>query len=281
MITVKPGKDWRKARRLMSNYGKRMEWVRRQIIKNLADAFLKKLLAMAPKGKEYEEYRKSLSVVEITGIGKEISYAVVSDREAVSLDTLREQEGNPTVVYIESKKGRGQADPLVQLMSMNNPWPPNMIPHNLSEEVMLVHVPVTQPEYDFATDQAKRYRQENSVLFTRYGAKWSYADAQKADELTSLNSLPDYLSFALRAEFGLNIAPHPHWRPALRVIAKGIEELIDRNNDIQDALYDEKFRKHLESQQQDVEQMPVKKFEDEAKVFQEKIGSVVGAGMSK
>jgi hypothetical protein len=278
VITIKPGKDWKKVLRLMEHYDKRLRYSQTQIIKDIAETFLGILKSKIPKMEEDREYRDSLKVMAITGTGKNTVYAVVSERDRVSLAKLRHPTSRPTVVYVEQKKGRGQMDPMVSLMVLNNPWPPAMIPANLPpKKVHMVHTVVSEEEFKWAVKNAQTYIRENQVEFAKAKARFRPETAEDTDEeLSGLESMPDYMSFALRSEFGINLKNQSHWRPALRALSGRLARIIKNDQNIQGALYDELFNKHLASKEKYKDEIPKDQFEKEAGVFQKRIASVAG-----
>ncbi len=275
MIKITPGKDWRGVRALMRNYGSRLSFVRRQVVSNFAEAFLENLEKMAPKDPEFKGYLESLRVVGITGLKGGIGYAVVSEKKKVKLGEITGPD-SPYVVYIELTTDIDSADPLSALVSQNNPWPPELIPHGINDsEVELIHRNVSQPELNFIRESTKEFLLSNRPTLASLGAKWDVKENEEVERpRDEMNSLPDYMWQGLRAEFGINKAARPHWRPALRATMGRLDELIAGDKDLQGALYDSLFRKHLETQKAD-NNMSTKEFSNEAGEFQKKISSGV------
>lgn len=282
MIKFKIKGDWRKATRLLHKYAQRMEWVRSQITKNVAENFLESLMKIVPGDSDFDDYRKSLKVVSLSGVKGGVAYAVVSDRSSVSVGMLQKEEktedteSGATVIYIEPTKGRGEVSPLAMMVIQNNPWPPSMIPHGIPQkEVMLVHQKVTKKEVDFARDQAKDFLSKFRPELRGAGATWKKTE-ETENPSDELESLPDYMSMALRSEFGINAVAHPHWRPVLKGVFNRVGEIIEKDDNIRRALYDELFRDHLKAKQKYPDDMSEKNFIEEAGEFQKKIANVIG-----
>lgn len=279
MISVKPGKDWKKVLRLMEHYSKRLKWSQERIVRDIAEAFLEILKDKVPESDLGKEFTESLKVVRLTGVRGANGYAVVSERDTVKLEELTRKTSKPTVVYVEQKKGRGDMDPAVALMVLNNPWPPAMIPANLStRHVRLVHMAVSQEEFNWAVKNAQKYIQANQVEFAKAKARFRPERASDADEeVSGLESMPDYMSFALRSEFGINIRKQSQWRPAIKDLGGKIAEIIKDDKEVQKALYDSLFTKHLGTKPAYKDEMPEVEFQKEAGEFQKRIAAVSGA----
>lgn len=279
MIKVKAGKDWPKVLALMAHYEKRLQWTQTRIMQDIAETFLEILKSKAPKIEQEKEYVDSLKVVCLKGTGGDPVYAVVSERDKVSLKSLRNPKSRPMVVYIEQGKGRGSMDPMVSLVVLNNPWPPAMIPANLpAKKVHMVHKVVSREEFDWAVKTSQKYIRDNQVAFSKARARFRPEMAEDAsDDLSGLESMPDYMSFALRSEFGINLKPQPHWRPAIHELSVRMQKIIDDDKEIKKALYDSLFNKHLGSKAPYDDEMTVDVFKKEAGEFQKRIASIVGA----
>lgn len=276
MIKFKPGKDWPKVLRLLKHYTERLQWTQERIMKDVAETFLEILKSKAPKMDQDKEYVDSLKVVQLKGVKEVVAYAVVSERDRVSVSSLRNPKSRPMVVYIEQKKSRGRMNPMVSLMVLNNPWPPAMIPANLpARQVNMVHTVVSQEEFKWAVKNAQQYLKVNQIEFAKCKARFHPEDAEDSDEaMSGLESMPDYMSFALRSEFGINIKAQPHWKPALRSLSRRVGKIIKDDQEIQKALYDALFRKHLSTHEKYKDEMTKQEFDQEAGEFQKRIAAV-------
>ena len=81
--------------------------------------------------------------------------------------------------------------------------------------------------------------------------------------------MPDNVTLALRAEFGVNTDAKPHWRPALKWIRGRMKEILKRDDQIKKALGDWLFRGHLLAQ--DGESETIESFRDKYGDFQKKV----------
>jgi hypothetical protein len=271
MIKIKTKGPWRQVRSLLRNYDQRWKYVQRQLTKDVAEAFLGQLKVLAPKGPEYDAYIGSLEVVELTGTKGKIVFGVISSREKVSLGVLAESNvAAKTVVYIQPKT-TGEPSAVAQLMAEVNPWPLELIPHGLdSKTVTLVHQTVTEGEYTSARVTVMEFIHGHRSSLQGYGVQWGKTVSGER-RMEELESLPDWMSLAIRAEFGINADLKPHWRPSVRWVEVAIREIIKGDEKIQGALFDSSFTEHTLTLGGDVPSMSAKKFEKETGTFQEKV----------
>jgi len=268
---VKLKGPWKQFRSLIGGYDRRLKYVSRRIGRDLAVAFLAKIKESAPPGEEYRKYIDSLAVVELTDTKGRAVFTVISDRSRVKLgDAFAGGLANKTIVYIYGSQGEAVSD-VVELLEAGNPWPADMVPHGVPKnDVTLIHRTVSDGEIKWARQHAMDVVRTQRETFRRYGVHWGKALNQEehADELASL---PDFMSMAIRAEFGINADPHPHWRPAAKWVLANAVEILKRDDKIHSALHDSLFREHTLHKGSEFKTMTVKEFKKEAGAFEKKV----------
>lgn len=271
MIRLELKGPWKQLKYLLGGYDRRLRYVEKRIGKDLAEAFLEKIKEGAPSAPEYQQYIKSLVVVELTGLAKRIVFAVVSDRTRVKLgEIVKEGLLGKTVVYIYASQGEAVSD-VVELLEAGNPWPADMVPHGVPKgDVTLIHRTVTEGEVKWARAHAMEVVSENRAVFRRYGVYWGKAMVPE-DHADELESLPDFMSLAVRAEFGINAAPAPHWRPAAKWVLDNAVAIVEKDEKIKLALHDSLFREHTIQKSSGIKMMKAGDFTKEAGEFQRKV----------
>lgn len=270
MISVKTTGPWKQLRQLLNGYERRLSYVEDRISLDLAKALLEKVKENSPSGKEYKQYIESLTVVRITGIGKKYMYAVVSDRDNVKLkDATSGGLLNKTVVYFYSRDEQDYG--LAALLSSGNPWPAEMVPNGIpSKDVSVIHRTVNEGEVKWARENVSNLIREHKGEFRSYGIYFG-ASEKEEDNPGNLDSLPDFMSSAIRAEFGINASPSPHWRPAARWVMSNLLLILKDDKKIQLALKDNVFREHTLPPGGQHKKMNIRQFKKETSEFQSKV----------
>ena len=134
----------------------------------------------------------------------------------------------------------------------------------------MIHKVVTDGEMKWARVQALEFISEHRSEFRREGVYWGRV-REPEEDVGEMESLPDYMTLAIRAEFGINADDRPHWRPALRWIIKRIDDIAKEDKEVQGALHDWLFRGHTLSRNSKERTMDVREFEKEAGEFQRKV----------
>jgi len=271
LFKVKTSGPWKQLIHLLGGYDRRVQYVRRRISRDLAEAFLERLKETAPTDDEFVQYLKTLKVVELIGTKDVNVFAVVSDRTKIKLGEAREGLESKTVVYFHPSQGEMTSD-VVALLSHGNPWPLSMVPHGVPKnDVSIVHRIVTEDEVAWAKRNVLNLISRNRHIFRRYGISWGTV----IDEETSadqLESMPDFMSLAIRAEFGINMESKAHWKPAAKWVHANVIRVIEKDDTIRKALHDDLFRDHTFAKDADNDKMKVKDFMAEAGEFQKRVG---------
>ena len=266
---------WLNATRLLKNYPERLAYVRRQLMKDMAEMLYSYLMMTIPDSDEFRIYRESIRVVEITGLKKSVAFAVVSDRNAVKLEDMSVDEAMQTVVYIQYK-GSDEPPALISLVMQTNPWPVELVPNGLDPKTTeLIHRRVSDAEYKHVRQITMEFISDNRDIIKGSGGSWGKADEgqQKGMEM---KSLPDFMWLALRAEFGINAPSRPHWKKSVRAVTSRVKEIIKHDANIRKALYDWLFKEHLGAPVPYENDMKQAAFLKEAGDFQKKIADTLG-----
>lgn len=272
MIKLKTTGRWKKLNALLKHYDKRIGYVEQRIALDVAKALLAKVKELTPIGQQYSEYVASLEVVELTG-GKSVAFAVVSQRDASKIGQVQESDtAGRTVVYV-TPSASVEAGNIVELIASVNPWPLDLLPHGLiHKDASLVHRVVSDGEMADSREQVMTFISENRTELKRAGLHWGKpADEEK--DVSSMTSLPDYMWSALRAEFGINEEPKPHWRPAVTWLASNLLSIIDKDKVISETLTNELSREHTTQKGFGLPKMDVSAFKEEAGEFQKRVVS--------
>lgn len=265
---------WRKLRKALDAYPKRLEHVRVRTAYDLAAAFKEKLLEFAPKGDEYEKYLESLEVVQLTGLRGIAAFAVVSMsmKERIGDVLERDSERDRALVYVEAgaaaMPGNG-----IELLEEANPWPIFMLPSGIPRgDVRLLHRQVTEGEMEWAKRSVRDFVKAHEGEFRSVG--FTFGKVEDPDmAVEGMESTPDYMTLALRAELGVNAEQVPHWRPALRWVRKNTMKILEGDDEIKRALQDPEFRKHTFDQSPSGEDMDARKFGKQTEKFRSMVRS--------
>lgn len=268
MLKMKIKGPWKELNALMKNYDQRVAYTRQRIGKLVVEALVKHIKDGVPGGEEYQVYKDSLEAIELTGDKKAATYAVISKRMPIRLgDVAGTEEGKKTVVYFHPA---GEGTELAFLLASVNPWPVDLVPHGVPEdEVVIINRIVTEGEMKFARERVEKHISKNKDEYRRHGIKWGTPekDQKQAEELSML---PDYMSLALRTEFGINAELRPHWKPAILWVIRNIRSIIEDDKKIKAALHDPVFRDHTLERGSGLETMSVTDFA-KARNFQSKV----------
>ena len=272
MIKLKTTGPWKRLNALLRHYDKRVEFVEQRIALDVAKALLEKVKELTPVGKQYFEYVDSLEVVELTG-GRLVAFAVVSKRDASKIRDVQESDtAGRTVVYV-TPSASVEAGNIVELIASVNPWPLDLLPHGMvHKDASLVHRIVSDSEMSDSRTTVMTFISENRTELKRAGLHWGKPADDKQD-VSSMTSLPDYMWSALRAEFGINEEPKPHWRPAVTWLASNLLSIIDKDKIISETLTNELSREHTTQQGFGLPKMDISTFEEEAGEFQKRVVS--------
>lgn len=271
MIGLTTKGPWRQLNSLLKSYDKRFKYVQQELGISIVENLLARLKEEAPEGLDYAVYVKSLEAVQLMGEKGVLSFAVVSRNVPMKMGTLlSSNEVGRTVVYLHPTAS-GMSSPAIRLLASVNPWPADLVPNGINrKDVTLVHRLVLKDEVEFVRTAVVDFISENRSELRSLGLRWGKIEPQET-AVEGMETLPDYMSLALRAEFGINAESQPHWRPAIRWIITKLGSLVKNNDKIREALRDPLFRDHTMQKTSGLPEMPMRQFEKENRVFQEKV----------
>lgn len=271
MFSIKLKGPWRQFKYLMGGYDRRLKYVEQRIAEDLAKAFLEKIKEGAPTDPEYKDYLDSLEVVRLKDTGNIPVYAVLSSRTKVKIGHMITSKSYGKMVLYFHSMGEEPASEAMGLIEANNPWPMDMIPFGIpKKDVKIVHRFVTESEIKWSRERAKELIKQNRAIFRRDGISWDRTKLKIA-QANELESLPDFMSMAIRAEFGINANPKPHWRPAARWVLDNAEKILKEDENIKSAFHDSIFREHTFKRGTEYKEISAKVFLKEAETFQKKV----------
>jgi len=264
--------DWTKFRRLLKNYDLRIAHALRLFTKDVAEFFMEEVRKGIPAGSDFDMYRESLSVVRV---GKEgTAYAVVSMRSREKLGGIKEDD--PRFGIVVSMYPTGDGPPkqveLAKALSDNPFWTISQVPNGISKTaVRLVHRRVLKQEEEHARNETTVFLGENRTYLQSLGARFGKAENGITDALSML-SLPDFMTLALRTEFGINAPSQAHWRPALSTLRRSLQAIIDDNDELQQTLGDPNYNGHMKAIPSDSEFWATQRYQKEAREFEKALG---------
>lgn len=261
------GRNWGKLRSILKSYNRRIDFVRLRVGELMGRAFLEELRRIAPDEPEYRKYVESLRLVRLSGSNGIAAYGVVTgDMKELIGDVLNDSERSArTVVYVGVSNSTIPDDAAV-LMSQNNPWPIQMLPEQLPDGVTLVHRVISQGEMEWAIEKTRSFVKQNISSLRALDLQFGDLGLSKTSKR---ESMPDNVTLALRAEFGVNTDTRPHWRPALKWLKGNMRKILMKDDQIRKVLGDWLFRGHLLAQEGESE--TVASFQDKYGDFQKKV----------
>lgn len=178
------------------------------------------LLDRIPKKADYEEYRNSLGVAEVSGgkKGRESAFAL---RARTRARKIKKTDVRKTVIYVRQNKARQMPEDLaIKILSDNGPWTADTIPFwPKKSEAVVIQRKVTAREADaIARDRKKdwpKVRRELGKIGRRMPARKKGPGQIKRKQ----KAIPDLAMLALSLEFGTGgRRAVPAWRKTLREI---------------------------------------------------------------
>jgi hypothetical protein len=191
------------------------------------------LLDRIPKQDEYKSYRRSLSVVALSGVESGFAVQARTGKQRVEkVDVFR------TVLYIRARRRLGKVDPKAEVLERYNPWTPDTLPFVPDRKTALtISRRVSRKESRTIAakrnGQRRKWRKELQGVGVRSLKKTTVVELPK-----KLEALPDVAFEALRLEFGLGgIKAKPHWRTTIRRFKLiGIRNMVREHPDMLKAL---------------------------------------------
>ena len=221
-FTFAKGRTNRAARKLASEWKDRTKALKRNIAFRTAEKVQATLMENIPKGDDWNAYRASLEVVEVTGLGDEaVSFAVRANPRS---RTVRNVDAPDTVLYIRSRRNLKRIKPEVQILEKYNPWTLQTLPFIPDRsDAMVISRKVKERE----VEKIQRKRIADRKLWRAELSKVGKRVPIVRPESTRVaKTVPDVAFEAFRLEFGIGRKPEPHWRPGLRnAIRDGLQEL--------------------------------------------------------
>jgi hypothetical protein len=179
------------------------------------------LLERLPNNPDYESYRNSLDVVEVTVGGENYVYALRSNpayKKTTKIDAPN------TLLYVRSRPRLTKPDPAVQILEKYNPWTMDTLPFTpKSTKATIISKKVAEATVGKIRKSRRRdeYKWRPELLSVGQAVTSS-----RTSRIKTPSAVPDIGYAAFRLEFGIGEKPIPHWRPTLQDLkTSGIKKM--------------------------------------------------------
>jgi hypothetical protein len=273
MFKVKLVGPWRQLRESLESREQRVMAVKTRIILDLMEQFLDDLKSRVPRGGDMDVYRKSLKIVELSGVGSkvdgDVAFAIVAENEKLDVSKLPPSE---TVVYVSAKGDK--LSPRSTMAVEYSPWTLSWLPQELSmNEVRLVHRKVSRREIIKLGKENEKVVSKFSSQFARAGIKFNVNDI-KGKEKATMHSLPDIAFEALRMEFGIDRKQVRHWGYAKDRVMGHLKDMF-KDKKTYGKYFSSEFKgwktNEYESTKKPIGHMTGQDFQKKCSTFQDKI----------
>jgi hypothetical protein len=231
----------KKTLRLLKQWPKRTERIRR-LIPYLASKYVhQKILEKIPNEADWTAYRSSLETVKVSGVGKGISAHAL--RAAPRSRRVRDSDIKLTVLYVQPTKRPSRVKPEIEILKKYSPWTAETLPFlPKKSEALVVSRKVSKRVRSNVAKAREKDRPEWRKELTRVGRPED--KKTKLDLPPRISAVPDVALDALRLEFGYRGAKSvPHWKPAIReLMANGVRSLFRTDRRIIQTFQDLRFK---------------------------------------
>jgi hypothetical protein len=218
----------KRAYRLFNQWEDRGENYLKQFGYELASKAQAQVKKRIPRSKEFAEYRKSLTVSSVNGSpDNSVNYVLQSVSKPKA---LREQDRDVVVLYVKSRRSKGASNRYVDVLEQFGPWTMDTIPRYPSpSEGTLIKRVVSSAEVEAVRRARRRTRSQWTKALRSAQVMQTTGDRAQSElnRLTKGYATTDMTQFALRAEFGVNRRPQPHWRVGIsETVRKEVPALL-------------------------------------------------------
>jgi hypothetical protein len=209
---------------LLDEFDERMDGFVEKLPEELAQALLKEVTRLAPKG-QIEGYPDFLTVSRVQGKTDGYSvYCVIPSAKGFKT-RLKSGDSLRVVLDVHPKVIGGKVDEASMVLARRNPWTMGTLPYEPPKrDAQIVSRKVTEKEARFIEYERRKQREdvvkELKALGKPIRAESKVLLEQKVER--------DLYWEVTRIEFGLSAVAKPHWRPATRALTK---ELMRRTLD--------------------------------------------------
>jgi len=261
MFSVKPDPSMERTLKLLKTLAKRVEHLRGHIAYSASQQFLELVKTNIPTKKEFETYRRSLTVSKVQGAGKgEDIFAVhvrSNARGVKKVDTAR------TLIYVRVRANRVKDAEDAGVLERYSPWTADSIPFlPKNSDAILTYRKSTPAEVNKTIKARQRDRYKWTKELREVGVR---RIPKKDTTIGKTKDLPDVALQAVRMEFGVGgQKPVPHWRPAQRaLVQQKLKFILEKDKNIVKTLTDPQFSlwgRWPEKTQQSISMNEAKKF---------------------
>jgi hypothetical protein len=219
MLSICPTQRTRSYFAVVREWPERTEAFQAQLVYYAAKRLHEELLQRIPSAPEWEEYRKALEVAQVNAVVPAFAVRLNSRRSGV-----REVDGSVSVLYIEPRRRMAKTHPGVAVLEKYSPWTAEALPFTPKRnEARLVVRKVTPKEVEQVRKDRRRDKSKWQRELARAGVRLKLSDKRNRQQ----TAVPDIAFEGLRLEFGMGGQnAKPHWRPALRQIAGGMQGIL-------------------------------------------------------
>jgi hypothetical protein len=167
-----------------------------------------------------KDYAKSLKVAVVSGRDESVVSIILPEVKR----ELTEDDQEDTVVYVRAGRASPQA---AKVLEAYNPWPAALLPFQpTGRGVSSVSRQVSRSEVSRASARILSKRSSIESQLRRAGVR--DAEIRRSNRGTGTEVHDDLAFSVLRREFGLADKSEPHWRPAVKLVQRSLQQLGEK-----------------------------------------------------
>lgn len=236
MIFVEADKNFDSFRRVARSWARRTRALRNRVAYESAVRTRATLMETIPTGREWNEYRDSLDIAEVQGLGMgEAAYTLRSRIQARGVDTLKEES---TILYVRVNRQMRVVRPSIEILEKYNPWTVDTIPFYPPSTVAKI---LSRETTKLTTGKVRKRRIKDRRLWQTELSQVGVRVQNRPAKKDTAKAISDVAYSAFKLEFGLGVKPHPHWRPALKNLQVAVPRRLSNNPKIRRLFTDPSF----------------------------------------
>lgn len=241
--TARSKNNWRLATKELTE---RTEAMVRMISYAIAKEAFDALLDEIPAGNDYEELRKGLKLVEVSGSkkGNESAFTIHIPSKGRNIKKI---DVSKTVFFVRAKKGNKPPNKDTAILERNSPWTADTIPYwPKKSEAVVIQRKTTKKEVDQVAKDKKPKLQQFTRELREAGRRIKpYKPGSPGRIKRNGKALPDLAMQAMSLEFGGGgVKSRPVFRKVFGSIKRTVAGLANRFSEIKDAMTDPNSKKY-------------------------------------